>query len=353
MRSLFPRTVGVCLVAAACLMFPLYGFTQAWVSPKGTGSLSVSYQNSFVDQHLFGDGQNFVYVNVAGKGQPPVLVQTSNLGQVRFQSTFLDVSYSLTDKLGISASLPFIEAKYTAPSTPVTPGLGPHVLVNPDGTKTIPLDDGRYHGSFQDFDIKVRYMAWTHPFVITPFVEYVQPSHGYMFYSHAVVGSHVRQLNIGTYLGGLLDPLLPNGYIQGRYSYGFPQTIIGVSRRRQNMELEVGYFVNPTIRAFGLVIGEVTKGGVNVPTDVLSFDADRPYGFTTSLNPLFFHHTQISRDNILDIGGGMTYAINDGLDLFGVVTHTITARNMHALKYGITFGMSWGFGGSPQRPCHC
>jgi hypothetical protein len=349
MRSLFARTVRVCLVAAACLMVPICGFTQAWVSPKGTGSLSVSYQNSFVDQHLFGSGQNFQNVNISPVGQPPVLVKTSNLGQVRFQSTFLDVSYSLTDKLGVSASLPFIAAKYSAPSNPVIPGLGPHKLA--DGT--IPLDDGSYHGSFQDFDIRVRYMAWTHPFVITPFVEYVQPSHGYMFYSHSVVGNNVRQLSIGTYIGSLLDPLLPNGYIQGRYSYGFPETIIGVSRRRHNMELEVGYFINPTIRAFGLVIGEVTNGGVNLPTDVLTFDAAHPTGFTTPKNPLFFHHTQISRDNILDIGGGMTYALNDGLDLFGVVTHTITARNMHALNYGITFGMSWGFGGSPQRPCHC
>lgn len=325
------NTKWISLFSIVCLLLPVYGFSQAWVNPKGTGFISVSYQNNFVDQHLFGNGDNFQMING---------VKTTDFGQVRRQSTFVDVGYSLTDRLAVSVSLPFIAAKYTSPANPPLPGFGPHALA--DGS--IPLDDGKYHGSFQDFDIRVRYNAWTHPFVITPFIEYVTPSNHYMFYSHAIVGEHVRELNVGTYLGSLLDPLLPNTYIQGRYSYGFPEEILGVSRRRHNMELEVGNFVSPTIHVFGLVIGEITNGGLNGPKEL---------GLLKASNPIFFHHAQISRENILNVGGGLVYSLNDRFDLYSALTHTITARNMHALDYELTVGMSWGFGGSPQRPCHC
>src|SRR5262249_11888883 len=162
----------------------------------------------------------------------------------------------------------------------------------------IPLDDGHYHGSFQDLNIRVRYNAWTHPFMITPFVEYITPTNGYMFYSHAIVGNHVRQLNVGVFLGSLIDRVLPNTYIHGRYSYGFPQEILGVSRTRQNGEFEMGYFFTPSIHAFGLLIGQVTNGGIDVPEDI-------PVTERVASNPVFFHHAQITRDNILDIAGGV------------------------------------------------
>jgi hypothetical protein len=320
-----------CLLFLACLSLPICGFAQAWVSPKGTGAISLSYQNNFIDKHLFGTGQDFLM---------PGGVKTSDLGQVRQQSTFVDVGYSFTNRLAINVSLPYIESKYTAPLNPPVAGFGPHALA--DGT--IPLDDGHYHGSFQDFNIRVRYNVWTHPLVITPFIEYVTPSNGYMFYSHAVVGNHVRELKIGTYIGSTLNSFLPNAYIQGRYAYGFPQEILGISRTRQNAELEMGYFFSPVIHGFGILIGQVTNGGVNLPTDVSPL---------SPTNPLFFHHTQISRDNILDIAGGVGYSLSNSVDLYGVVTHTITARNMHAVNYGLTFAIGWGFGGSPQRPCHC
>lgn len=331
----YPKRVHFVLLLAACFLIPVRGRAQAWVSPRGTGSLTVSYQNTFVDKHLFGTGQDFLVVGG---------VKTSDIGQVRFNSMFVDVAYSFTDRLALSVSLPYITAKYTAPASPVAPGFGPHFIINPDGTHSVPLDDGHYHGGLQDFDFRVRYNAWTHPFMITPFVEYITPSHEYGFYSHSVIGNQVRQWNIGTYLGSNLDRFLPGTYIQGRYAYGIPQTILGISRRHHNAELEMGYFVNPDIHVFGILIGEVTKGGVNLPNDVSPL---------LPTNPVFFHHTQISRDNILNIAGGVGYSLKDSVDFYGVLTHTLTARNMHATNYEITIGIGWGFGGSPQRPCHC
>ncbi len=109
-------------------------------------------------------------------------------------------------------------------------------------------------------------------------------------------------------------------------------------------EVEFGYFIKPEIRAFTILAGQVTHGGLNAPQDLGPPDPN---------NPLFFHHTQITRDNYLNIGFGGQYSLSNSVDFFGLVTHMITARNLHGLTYGLTFGFSWGFGGNPQRPCHC
>lgn len=322
----------VLIFALAIILFPIYGSAQATVEPKGSGSITLSYQYSFVDQHLFGTGENYNTVNG---------VKTSDLGTLSSHAIYADFAYSITDKVAFSVSLPFITRKYNAPDHPLAPGFGPHKLA--DGS--IPLDDGNYHGSFQDFGFRVRYSLWTRPLYITPFIEYNTPSNNYMFYSHAIVGNHVHQLNLGTYIAGVLDPVIPNTYVQFRYAVGFPEEIVGVSRTSENAEVELGYFINPTLRAIGIVIGEVTHGGINLPNG--------PGLPRDTTNPLFFHHAQITRDNLLNVGGGIQYSFNNSIDFYAIGIHTITARNMHALDYEITTGMSWGFGGSPQRPCHC
>ena len=323
----------VLIVALAIILFPIFGSAQAMVEPKGTGSITLSYQYAYVDQHLFGTGENY---RVLSNG-----VQTSDLGTLSSHAIYADFAYSITDKVAFSVSLPFITRKYTAPDHPLGPGVGAHTLA--DGS--IPLDDGNYHGSFADLGFRVRYSLWTRPLYITPFIEYNTPSNNYMFYSHAIVGNHVHQLNLGTYVAGLLDPVIPNSYFQLRYAVGFPEEIVGISRTRENAEAEFGYFINPTWRVFGTVIGEITHGGINLPNGP-GFPRD-------TTNPLFFHHAQITRDNLLDIAGGVQYSINDRMYFYAVGTNTITGRNVHAFKYEITTGISWGFGGSPQRPCHC
>jgi hypothetical protein len=285
-----------------------------------------------VNKDYFGRGEDFI---------DTPLGRITNFGELRTQGVYFDFSYSFTDKLGFTASIPFLAPKYTAPppTEVVNALLAPHVF--PDGS--IPLDDGRYHGSFQDFTFRFRYNL-THPFMITPYVEYGLPSHDYLIYSHAIVGRNVKSLGVGVYLGGTLDQVLPNSYIQGRYGYAFDEKVLGISRGRNLMEMEFGYFFTPSIKGFTILASQVTNGGLDAPYDL---------GPPDPVNPLFFHHTQITRDNNLDIGFGGQYSINDRFDVFGLISHMITARNSHGLKYGINVGMSWGFGGSPQRPCHC
>jgi len=341
-------TIFVFILCMGCLIFaPSWTSAQgAWVEPKGTGSISLSYQNYFVDRHRFAHGEDYVII----KGQ-----RVSDIGTIRFQTAFLDLGYSVTDNLGLSVSFPFVTAKYTAPLNPLIPGFGPHKLA--DGT--IPIDDGRYHGGAQDFTIRLRYKIAARPLVITPFIQYGFPSTSYQFYSHAVIGNRVSEFEIGSYFGRVLDPFLPNFYVSGAYGVAFPQRILGISKIYHKAEFEGGYFLTERTKVFGILVGQVSDGGLEFEQD-LSYQGPAPAKWPDFGNPpydasneLFLHHLQIQRDNYLDISGGMSYSLNDSMGIYGVLIHTITARNVHAKKYGVSFGIGWGFGGSPQRPCHC
>jgi hypothetical protein len=321
------------------------GHCQAWTSSKGTGSFSFSYINDFSNVDYFGHGEHYVITAVdvtAPDGSfYPAGTKLDQFGEVRTQGAYFDFAYSFTDKLAVTASIPYFAAKYTISGDPANAFFAPHRF--PDGS--FQLDDGNYHGSFADIGVRVRYNITSSPLFITPFIEYNGPSHDYLFFSHAIVGRHVNSVGIGSYFGNTLS-FLPNVYLQGRYGLAFDEKILGISRKRSTMELETGYFFTDKARGFMILSAQITHGGVDAPSDPRFVPPD-------ASNPFFFHHTQISRDNFLNIGFGGQYSLNNRVDLFGLVAHMITARNLHGLTYGITFGMSYGFGGAAQRPCHC
>jgi len=321
--------------------FTTIGNCQAWISPKHTGSFSISYLNDFSNEDYFGRGQHELITPVDVTGPDgtfyPAGTLVDQFGEVRTQGMYFDFAYSITDKLAVTASLPYLAPKYTVSSDPTNAFFAPHRF--PDGS--IQLDDGHYHGSFADLGLRVRYNVMAHPFLLTPFVEYNGPSHDYLYFSHGIVGQHINSIGFGAYAGGTIDNL----YIQGRYGLAFDEKVLNVSKQRSTMELETGYFFTPAVRGFVVLAAQITHGGLDIPDGIP--------GPPVASNPFFFHHSQLTRGNFLNIGFGGQYSFSDRVDFFGVVAHMLTARNMHALTYGITFGISYGFGGSPQRPCHC
>src|SRR5262245_33092049 len=106
----------VLVLGTLFLASPRDSFAQgAWIAPKGTGFIGFSYQNNLVDRHAFGHGEDYIVI----KGH-----KDSQIGEIRFQSVYLDFGYSLSNKLAISVSLPYTDVKYTKP--PFNPVFGPN-----------------------------------------------------------------------------------------------------------------------------------------------------------------------------------------------------------------------------------
>jgi hypothetical protein len=287
---------------------------QAFVPEQGEGSVSLLYVDTFVKTHY-------------------LTTTPYDLGHIQSHTLLVDMTYGLTDKVAISIGIPWVASKY----------LGTGVVDIPNHIASIPhpqplfnavntLDDGAYHNTFQDFRFNVRYnMVKGRGLAITPFVGSINPSHGYETFAHAAPGRDLNELRIGVSAAKMLDEQVPGLFVQGSYTYGITQQVLDIGHNRSVVDLEAGYFVTPKLRVLGLGSGQITHGGIDATIE-------------TAFDPVLFPvHDQITKDNFINLGGGVAYSLNDKIDVYGSVIHTVAVRNVHAIDYGVSVGFSVGF----------
>lgn len=270
---------------------------QAWLGPQGEVTMSFVFSDSYATQHDLG-----------GVRSPGSNITTQGL--------LADVTFGVRDDLSVTVSLPVVRARF------LSTGTAPHPTI---------LDDGRYHTTATDLRVDVRYNVLNRRgLVVTPFVTTVTPSHGYEYFAHAAPGRRVHELQVGAYAGTTLDDVLPGMFVQGRYGYGIQERFLDFSHNRSLFSLESGYFATPDVRVFGMVSGQVTHGGVNLsPTSRLDWPAAQ-----------WRNHDRITRENFVNVGGGIGWSVNDVVDVFGSYTKAVAARNTHVLDRGLMFGAS-------------
>ena len=272
---------------------------QAWLFPKGEGAISFSYQNIYVRKHAFALGEAL------------------DRGPILSHGLIVGVDYSLADRLALRVALPYIAAKYNGPF--------PHQL---------PIDGGNYHSSAQDFTIDLRYNVFRRRLVVTPFFMAVIPSHGYEYFAHSAVGRNVREYHAGVNVGRRLNPVLPRAYLQARYSYAFVQRIWDVSPNRSNAEVQLGYFLKPSLSVWGAGYWMDTHRGMPHPFGV-------PFSGVSEAQ--YRHHDQIGKAKLLDLGAGLSYSVNPSLQVFVSVARSLGGRNNHLRSHVLTVGFSRTF----------
>lgn len=312
------RFLPVCTAAVLFFASPCVLFAQAWLPPKGDGSIELSVQDSFFDGHYDDIGNKARACNTCSVG----------VGQSRATSLILGVNYSFTDRFNVELSLPYVFTRYTGNPADLTFG-------NPN-LKAAPLDDGATHSTFQDFHLDFRYNVLSHShrsglqdLAITPFFSLTQASHSYDFHGESGFGRDLREGAFGITAGRLLTQLLPRAFVQAQYSYALVQRASGLGLNHSNVDLEMGYFLphGASVFAFGNWIR--THGGATLQ-EVLA-------------NPsLFPVHDRILRAKYWHLGGGASYPLTHTIDVnFSYVTY-LAGETTH---YGrsITIGTAWNF----------
>lgn len=284
---------------ALCAALPVVSFAQSWVASKGATDVSLTYQFSNFLGHLGPDG-----------------AKHPENGS-RSQAVTLEVDHSLTDRLAMSVSLPYIATKFSDPA----PG------VDRSG-----INDGHYHATWQDYHLDVRYNALRRPVVFTPFLALVVPSHHYETIGEVAVGRDLRELHLGFNVGRLLDPWLPNAYFDVHAGYAFSQKALGVSTNKTFADLSAGYFITP--RLSGRIIANLQKthGGLacgqcvggDIPPDV-------------SLG-----HDRLLRDNHFRAGLGVDFAVTPATGIYAAYVNTVRGSSTH-YGYGVSAGVSRTF----------
>ena len=138
--TLFSWRAGELLRFFALTVLSVPGFGQAWTPPRGEGAYAMVFQDLYTTKHTFADGSR------------------ADVGHVTLLGLANSVDFGVTDKFAATFSFPVGMGIYN--------GKNPHLL---------PIDNGNFHGSLQDFGIGLRYNLVSRPVMFTPFVLATMP----------------------------------------------------------------------------------------------------------------------------------------------------------------------------------
>lgn len=293
-----PARCLVRLAAVACVpvaLLPTPSAAQAWLPEKGTFSLNLDYFNSLSRKHYLPDGQEI------------------DVGHTRLQTTSLSASYAVSDRINFTASLPWVQTRY-------------------DGDRPHPgeIDDGHSHSTITDVYLAAHFQLTLDPVAIAPYVAALVPTHDYPTLGHSAPGRGLNEYWLGFYAGKSLHSWIPRTYVQARYNYAFVEKIAGIDHDRSNADFEVGYFLNSRVSVRAFVDWQETHGGIDVPIP--------------PSNPLFPYHDQLGAEGHLNVGGGLSWSMNDRFGIYCSYRQSIRGENGHKLDHGLSLGMSYAPG---------
>jgi hypothetical protein len=284
-------------------------WAQAWVPPAGVGSVTVAAQTIDNTGHTDTDGLFLL----AG----------------RSVNTRIDIEadYAFTDRLSLSAGLPFMFAKYVDPN-PV-----------PSPIPFVPRDECRcWQSGWQDFGFTARYNVVNGDFALTPSVTVGVPSHDYEFRGEAVVGHRLKEMRITVDAGQRLNAISPKLYVQGRYSYAFVERVLDIPNNRSNGTVEGGFLITRRLAARGLLFWQRVHGGLRLGG---SESSALPFPGDVNTPERMFQHDRLLRDNNWRLGAGITYSM-PRMDVFASYVEFVRGTDSHAGR-AFTTGVSWPF----------
>jgi hypothetical protein len=300
-----PLAVGV--ICAALVAATSQARAQAWVPPAGVGSLTVSVQQIRNTGHLLTDGSRL------------------DDGKSIDASIYIEAEYTLTDRLSLSAGVPFVFAKYIGPG--------------PTPFNFLPVDACHcWHGGWQDVALTARYNVTNGSFGLTPSISAGVPSHDYDFRGEAVLGRNLKELRVAVDAGQRLDAISSRLSIQERYSYAFVERVLDIPNNRSNATVEGAFLLTRRLPVRGLLSWQHSHGGLRFgsppPGDVV-FPGD------VNTPDRLLQHDRLLRDNNWHAGTGVAYAF-PLVDVFGSYIEYLRGTDSHAGRV-FTVGVSWPF----------
>jgi hypothetical protein len=276
---------------------------QPWVPAPGEGTVSVTYQNYYVKGHYSPTGERNIN------------------GATHSKSLVAEFDFGLPQSVGLTVSLPYIRSKYTGPGIysvggiPTTPG---------------PLDDGSYHGTFQDLHVEARRMFEFDRVMVAPLAGITVPTHEYETRGEAVPGRHRTDFQFGASIGTDLGHWLPSTYLHGRYALAAAEQIDDIPGVRSNIDVEGGHEIARRWTLRGLVDWQIKHKGPTIPE-------------------LFAHgwdtHDRFIMSSYTNLGGGLTIRLRRSTELSGTWVATVKGKSGAHIGRLLAISLTREFGG--------
>lgn len=153
-------------------------------------------------------------------------------------SLMLGIDYRLGDRWTLHASIPFVSKRAVNDGG----GHNPARLQQPHPESNF-LDDGAYHGTWQDWELGISYQAWLAGFDVRPRLSLRQPSHDYAFFGSAAPGQRLRSVLLGFDASRRLGR--SNFHYSFGYSYEWVEQVLDLHPNRQHFRLSGRYDFSP------------------------------------------------------------------------------------------------------------
>ncbi len=293
-------TLAVVLVAGSAAMHA--ASAQAWVAPKGALDLSLDYN--------FGKSDK-----VIGEGA----LEFPDAGTTTHQFT-VGAEFVPLPRLAVTVGLPLAVLKYTGSKTAF-----PH----PGGGR---YDDGSAHATLTDLRFGARYQVLEAPFALAPHLGVTIPVADYETIGNTVGGRHLKALHMGLGIGKVIHEAV---YVHVIYEFSlvekYDRTVETkqYGQNRSDLAATVGLFVLDHKLDLHL------DANVRETHDGVTFN---DYA-TLRPNEQLYHDAILDEDIVL-VGGGVGYAINDQLGVSASARYFLSGDNTQNASV-LALGLTW------------
>ena len=255
---------------------------------------------------------------------------TADVGTTDTHAIVASAVWSLNEKWKIYGSVPYVQKRHEAGTFGVHDWRVDFVNYTPPDLRVV--DDGDYHGGFQDFTAGIQYLAVDSPFFsLSPFVSYGVPTRDYPIYGSAIIGRGLKELHLGVAMD--LTPYFSDWYFQADVAYAFSERVLGVDLDYWHWYFSASYFVTPRLAPRIFVTGRNAPNALDFVQDVAPY-YDSEIGW---------RHDQTLKHNFINAGIGVDYIVSDRYQLSGSYLTTIEADNVFETDFAVSFALTRRF----------
>ena len=285
-------------------------------SAAGHGSISIGYFNSYANDLLL--RSNLKASSVIGK----------YFGSVHLQGTGLDVAYNVSDDWTLSGGIRYFTGRYSGPAvncpTTAPPQCAHAPVVTPPKPDAPFIDDGNYHGAWQDWHIGAAWHTNIGSYFITPSVTAYIPTHSYPTYGNAYVGQDLHQLLVGAQLQHQFE--LTNFGYSLSYYYAWSEHVLGINTGYERADAELDWFVNEKFKIDGFLTG---REGFGIRANTVLPKGGSPVGIK------WYERERLVQHNYHAVGVGFGYDLNSRYTVSASIQHEFWGDSVFNFPYAL------------------
>lgn len=259
----------------------------------------------------------------------------SSIGDIDIGSTdghalMFSGQYALTDRWTVTASLPYIRKRHQGalPHDPVAD------FTNFEPSDLRLIDDGDYHGGWQDVYVGASYLLLDGPLSLQPFVAVGVPTTDYPFYGHAAIGRNLWHLPVGAAVSW--QPLFSDFLFSGDVAYVFTEKTLGVDISHWLVHAQASYYLTRSfVPKLFVTVKHGTKG-LAFPDDFDLADLD---------NAEWYYHDRTIKHNFVNAGLGFDWQFSENYQLSASWFKMVDPEQVNILDRAWTLSLTRFFSG--------